>query len=350
MIIKNASLKNGVFDIKIENGIITDIGKFEDIGDIDAEGKKVIAGLIDTHIHGFGGYDVSDFNLEAISVALAKRGTTTWFPTTMTDSIDNLEKITKQNMYVNGANIAGFHLEGPYISKAKKGAQNENFIKNPDIYEFNRLNNVEVITIAPELDGMKDFIEAVDCHVSIGHTECNYDEAVSAIEAGADCLTHTFNAMTSFNHRNTGPIGAAFKKEVYAELICDGIHVDKTAVLMLYKLFGSDKIIFVSDCIRPAGLPDGKYSSGGIDVTMKDGRLTLFNGTLAGGSKPLIECVKTAVDFGIDFYDAVKMATETPAKRFGLNKGKIEIGYDADIVILNDDFNVSSVIIGGIVY
>ena len=146
MLIKNERIKSGIFDIRIDNGIISDISVFDEPCDIDAEGKRVIPGLIDTHIHGFSGYDVSDFNLEVISSALAKVGTTTWFPTTMTDSIDNLEKITNQNIYVNGANIAGFHMEGPYISKTKKGAQNEKFIKNPDIDEFKRLNNVKIIT------------------------------------------------------------------------------------------------------------------------------------------------------------------------------------------------------------
>lgn len=350
MLIKNAQLKNGIYDIRIDNGIISDIGIFDEPCDIDAEGKRVIPGLIDTHIHGFGGHDVSDFNLEAISVSLANSGTTTWFPTTMTNSIENLNKITLQNINVKGANIAGFHLEGPYISKAKKGAQNENFIKNPDIDELKSLNNIKNMTVAPELSGMFDFIKKADCHISIGHTCCSYDEAILAINAGADCLTHTFNAMPSILHRNVGPIGAAFEKGIYAELICDGLHVDKTAVLMLYKLFGSDRIIFISDCIRPAGLPNGKYSSGGIEVTMNDGVLTVHDGVLAGGSKPLLECVKTAVSFGIDFYEAVKMASETPAKRFGLNKGIIKKGYDADIVILNDDFTVSAVIIGGVVY
>ncbi len=347
MIIKNSRLINGIFDIRCENGKITEIGTIYDAPDIDAEGRIVIPGLIDTHIHGFGGYDVSDFELERISKSLTAVGTTTWFPTTMTDSIVNLEKITSQNINCNGANIVGFHLEGPYISKDKKGAQNEKFIKNPDINEIRCLKNIKNITVAPELDGMDDFIGNADFCVSIGHTDCSYDEAVRAIDNGADCLTHTFNAMPPFLHRETGPIGAAFEKGIYAEVICDGKHIDKTTILMLYKLFGSDRLILVSDCIRPAGLPNGKYSSGGISVNMCDGVLTLDSGVLAGGSKPLIECVKTAVGFGIDFYEAVKMASETPAKRFGLNKGKIELGYDADLVILNDDLNVSSVIIDG---
>ncbi len=142
--------------------------------------------------------------------------------------------------------------------------------------------------------------------MSIGHTCCTYDEAAAAIQAGADCLTHTFNAMPPFLHREPGPIGAAFDNGAFAEVICDGVHVSLTAVRALYKMFGSDRLILVSDCIRPAGLADGEYSSGGLAVFMRNGRLELADGTLAGGSHPLLYCVKVAVESGIDFYEAVK--------------------------------------------
>ena len=314
---------------------------------MDACGKRVIPGLIDTHIHGFGGFDASDGRLGDISMALAKAGTTTWLPTAMTDSADRLEKLTHQDINVKGANIPGFHLEGPYISKHKKGAQNEAYIKDPDINEFSRFKNVAAVTLAPELGGAVEFIKAVGCHVSIGHTCCTYDEAAAAIQAGADCLTHTFNAMPPFLHREPGPIGAAFDNGAFAEVICDGVHVSLTAVRALYKMFGSDRLILVSDCIRPAGLADGEYSSGGLAVFMRNGRLELADGTLAGGSHPLLYCVKVAVESGIDFYEAVKMASETPAKRFGLNKGTISVGSDADMLILNQDMTVNKVFIGG---
>ncbi len=350
MIIKNALLKNGISDIIIDDGIITEIGLFKAEGDIDAKGKRVIPGLIDTHIHGFMGIDTADGKLDEIAHNLALNGTTSFLPTTMTDSVENLIKITNQPLPQNGANVIGYHLEGPYISPAKKGAQNEAYIKNPDTDEFRQFNNVANISLAPEIDGAEDFIKNCGCKVSIGHTACDCETAIKAIEAGADCLTHTFNAMPPLLHRAPGPIGAAAEKEIYTELICDGRHVAKAAVLSLYKMMGSDKVIFISDAIRPAGLPNGKYSSGGLTVIMNDGQLTLEDGTLAGGSQPLIQCVKTAVSFGIDFYEAVKMASETPAKRFNLNKGKIEKGYDADIIIINDDFSVSDVIINGKLY
>lgn len=348
LVIKNAKLKDKIADIKIEDGIIAEIGLFDCDDAIDAEGRVVIPGLIDVHIHGFGGYDTSDLGrLGEMSVKLAQKGTTAWLPTTMTDTIENLAEVTGQSLVTDGAEIIGFHVEGPYISKKRKGAQNEKFIKNPDIEEFKKLENVSIVTIAPELPGSEKFIKSCDAIVSIGHTDCDYDTAVNAIDAGAKCLTHTFNAMPSFLHRDPGPIGAAFEKNIYAEVICDGRHVSKAAFLALYKMFTSDRLILISDAIRPAGLPNGRYISGGLDVYMNDGILTLEDGTLAGGSAELLSGVKKAVDFGVDFYEAVKMASETPAEMLGLKKGKIEQGYDADIVILNDDLSVYRSVVGG---
>ncbi len=346
MIIKNALLKNCISDIYIKDGVITDNLLCDDLV-IDVKGKRVIPGLIDTHIHGFGGIDVSDFKLNEMSIALAKEGTTCFLPTTMTDSIENLKKITSMPLKTDGAVIPGFHLEGPYISKNKKGAQNEAYIKCPDINEFKSFENVLKVTVAPEVDGALDFISKAGCLVSIGHTECDYDTAIKAIECGANCLTHTFNAMPPLLHRAPGPIGAALEKGIYAEVICDGNHVSKSAVLALYKMFGSDRMMLISDTIRPAGCPDGEYNSGGLKVIMKNGVASLQEENLAGGSLPLLFGVKKAVEFGIDFYDAVKMATETPANSLGLKKGRIEKGYDADLVILNDDFTVHKTIIGG---
>ncbi len=351
MIIKNAKLQNGIFDISIKNGVIDRIGT-DLCGDriIEADGKRVIPGLVDVHLHGFGGNDVSDGHLAEMSIALAKAGTTCWLPTTMTDSAENLERITNGRLPTEGAQIAGFHLEGPFISPKKKGAQNEAFIQKPDIDTFKRFKNVKKITVAPETDGCIDFIKQVDCQVSLGHTDCTYDDAIAAIEAGANSLTHTFNAMPPMLHRAPGPIGAAAEKGIYAEVICDGKHVQKAAVLALYKMFGSDRLILISDTIRPAGCPDGRYDSGGLDVYMTDGVATLEDGTLAGGSQPLLYGVKKAVEFGIDFYEAVKMATETPANSIGLNKGRVEEGFDADLLILNDDLSCNTVIIGGEIF
>ena len=351
MIIKNAKTKEGIVDILIEDGVIAFVGAIQEKRDIDARGKTVIPGLIDTHIHGFGGYDVNGKGISGMSRALAKAGTTSFLATAMTDDMKKLGEICSAQYDCDGAHLLGFHLEGPYISKKRKGAQNETFIKEPDIEEFRRIKNVKKITVAPELDGMTEFISDADCIVSIGHTDCTYDEALTAIDAGASCLTHTFNAMPPMLHRAPGPIGAALERGIYAELICDGVHVSDAAAVALYRIFGSGRLTLVSDALGCAGMPDGRYSSGGIDVYLKDGVATLCDGTLAGGSRSLLESVKTAQKLGIDFWEAVKMASETPARSLGLVKGRLKAGYDADIVILNDDMSVFMTIVGGrIVY
>ena len=351
MIISNVRLQNGIFDICIENGRIAEIGKFGH-SDVDAKGHRLIPGLIDVHLHGFQGSDFADCEFYKISDALVREGTTSYVATLMTDSAENLEKVTKSGCPKGKASFLGFHLEGPYLSLKKSGAQNKEFIKIPDTEEFSRFENVAMITIAPENEGALEFIKNVgNTVVCLGHTDCDYDCAVKAIDAGANCLTHTFNVMPPMLHRDPGPIGAAVQKGIYAQLICDGMHVHKSVCLAAYRMFTSDRLILISDMIRPAGMPDGVYDSGGYEVFVKDGKATLREGNLAGGYLSLIHIVKTAVSFGIDFYEAVKMASETPAKMLGVNKGVIREGFDADLVLLDDEMNVLMTLVNGqIVY
>ncbi len=184
---------------------------------------------------------------------------------------------------------------------------------------------------------------------TLGHTDADYNTAIEAIEAGADCLTHTFNCMQPIHHRKPGPIGAAAEKKIFAEIICDGIHIHKASILLALSLFGSDRLMLVSDSIRPAGFPEGTVSeSGGIAVKVRDGAVYLDGtDTLAGSGSTLFRCVKCATKMGIDFKEAVKMATETPAKHLGLKKGQIKEGYDADLLILNQDMEIDDVFILG---
>lgn len=209
-----------------------------------------------------------------------------------------------------------------------------------------------MVTVAPELEGSTEFIKAVskECVVSLGHTDCDYDTALQAVENGARCLTHTYNAMPPFSHRSPGPIGAAFEKNIYAQLICDGFHVAKPVVSATYKMFGPDRTVLISDSIRCAGLPDGEYESGGLKVVLKNGEARLEDGTIAGSCATLWDCVKKAAEFGIPFEDAVRMASETPAEMLGIKKGKILPGYDADLLIIDADNEIETVIIGGEIF
>ncbi len=351
MIIKNACLNGEITDIDCENGVITAIGKAPRTDDvIDANCATVIPGLIDIHIHGAGGFDVMSGDLEQISRFLAKSGTTAFCPTTMTASKEELKAVTELSAETDGAQILGFHLEGPFIAKEKCGAQNAEEIRKADIDELKGYKNVKMITVAPETDGCIDFIkQAKDiCSVSIGHTNCDFETAQAAFSAGANSLTHTFNAMPPMLNRNPGPVGAGMLSGAFAQLICDGKHVDKANVLMLYKTFGKDRVCLISDSIKPAGLPDGVYTCGGVEVTYKDGTATEPTGHLAGSTSTLFECVKKAVEFGIPFEDAVTMATKTPARAIGVkNKGEIAVGFDADMIILDESLNINKVIIKG---
>ncbi len=349
MILKNADLFGKRVNIEINDGKITRVSE-ENLGDgLDLCGKTVIPGLIDVHTHGMFGIDTMDADFSELSMLYAKQGTTSYLPTTMTMDLESLEKVDKAKTDYKGANILGFHFEGPYISKKYKGAQNEAYIRKPDFDEFSKFENVRMVTVAPETEGAEDFIKKASekMVVSIGHTDCDYETALKAIDAGANCLTHTFNAMPPFLHRAPGPIGAATEKQIYAQLICDGFHVLRPMVKAAIKMFGADRIVMISDSIRCAKLPDGEYESGGLKVILKDNAAKLSDGTVAGSISSLLDCVKKAVEFGIDFKDAVNMASKNPAEMLGIKKGEIKEGYDADLLILDEKMNLQTVIIGG---
>ncbi len=348
----NASLDGKICNIVMEDGRITSINQEKGLTGIDADGRKVIPGLIEVHAHGCAGMDTLDGNFEPMCHFLATKGTTTWLPTTMTMDTETLVEITNKKTDFPGTHIPGFHLEGPYISPKYKGAQNEAYIKAPTYEEFSRFGRVKMITVAPEQPGSMEFIRRISQEgvvASLGHTDADYDTSICAINAGAKCLTHTFNAMPPLHHRKPGPIGAGAEKGIWAQIICDGVHIHKASVLAALKMFGSDRLTLISDAIRPAGLPENTLSeSGGLDVVVRNGAVYLKDSdTLAGSGSTLWDCVCSAVKMGIDFEEAVKMATQTPAKLLGLNKGQIREGYDADLLIVSDNMEIDDVIISG---
>ena len=347
--IKNVRLNGTLTDITVLDGKIAAIGK-TDLAGVDFGGAKIYPGLIDTHCHGAINIDANDASLGEVARYLLRNGTTTWYPTTTTVSAETIiNACSSQTHFEDGANIPGFHLEGPFINSDYKGAQNEKHVIPPtmDIIKKCGADKVKKITLAPEVEGSLDFIREFDGKVSIGHSAANYETALAAFKAGADCLTHTFNRMLPMLHREPGPVVAGAECGAYAELICDGVHVHPAMVRLLIKLYGTDRVMLISDSIRAAGLSDGEYDLGGIKTIVTNGQPYTEDGALAGSSVTLLHCVRCAIKFGIPEADAVKMATETPAKYMGLNKGKIEVGYDADFIIVDDDFNLIRAIARG---
>ncbi|MDO4303528.1 MAG: N-acetylglucosamine-6-phosphate deacetylase [Bacillota bacterium] len=328
---------------------------------IDAAGMYVIPGLVDIHIHGAVGADFSDGDVEGlfrIARYLKSQGVTSFCPTSMTlpeeqlvKSFRTLEKLLKADGI---ARPVGINMEGPFLAKAKKGAQKSTYLMEPDIDMFRRLQNasggrIRLVTIAPELAGATKFIRELKNEVtlSLGHTSADYDQAAAGFEAGAGHVTHLFNAMEPFLHRNPGLIGAAAeRKDVYAELICDGIHVHPSAVRGAFALFGADRMILISDAMRAAGMEDGSYELGGQPVKKEGAYAALADGTLAGSVTNLADSLRNAVEFGIPLTDALKAVTVNPARSIGLEGqiGQIRPGAEADIILMDRDMNFKRVI------
>ncbi len=342
--LKNVSLYGESVDIEFDNETIISVKKSD--SDTTPE-YRVYPGLFDIHSHGMMGMDTCDEgSVEKMAPIMLSHGVVSWCPTTMTIDIKQVKKITSTKPQVeNGCEIIGYHLEGPYINEKYKGAQNPEYIRMASVEELKSISNVSTITVAPETEGCLEFIKNIDIPVCLGHTDCDYDTAIKAIENGAVCLTHTFNAMPPIHHRNPGPIGAACEKGIYAQVICDGVHIHKAAVLMLYKLFGPERIILISDSVRPTGLSDGEYELGELMTYVKNGEARLASGNLAGSTTFLFDMVKKAIEFGIPENEAFKMASENPYRMMGIkNRGKIEQGYSADFIITDSERKIVSVV------
>ncbi len=348
MIYKNAKVNGLLVDIQVENGKIAAVGALDGDG-IDLKGCKVYPGLFDIHSHGCIGYDTMDGNhLTEMSEFLAKNGTTSWLPTTMTVAMEDIEAVVNATLPTGrGANVVGFHAEGPYVSKKYKGAQNEDFICEPDIEAFGKLKNIKMVTLAPELSGAMAFIKNCGTVVSLGHTDAGYDCASEAIENGAACITHTFNAMAPLHHREPGAIGAAIDKNIYVQVISDGVHLHPAVVRMLYRLFGPERMILISDSMCATGISDGEYMFGGQEISVSNHIARTREGAIAGSTSTLFECVKQAIAFGIPERDAFRMASLSPATLLGVNKGKIEVGFDAEFIAVDDALNLTACVVRG---
>ncbi|MBQ8742993.1 MAG: N-acetylglucosamine-6-phosphate deacetylase [Clostridia bacterium] len=354
-VIKNAYFDRSLVDIVVNDGVISDILPHSELLSpegaeiFDVGGKDIFPGLFDIHAHGCLSFDTTEGNgRNEMCRYLAKSGTTSWLPTTMTASRSTLTRaVNELDFPQNGCDIVGIHLEGPFVSPKAAGAQDPDAIRLPDIEEFRSYKNVKMITVAPELEGAMEFIENCGISVALGHTVCDYDTACEAFDRGANCLTHTFNAMPPLHHRTPGPIGAAIDKNAYVQVITDGFHLHGSVVKMLYRTFGPDRMVIISDSVAPAGLPDGEYMILSRPHVIKNSHAFLPDGTIAGSSSTLMDCVRTAISFGIPKADALRMASETPANCIGVKKGRIAVGYDADFIILDSELNVLDTFVKG---
>ncbi len=330
---------------------------------LDAKGCMIIPGLIDIHTHGAMGEDSSDGNTEGLltmSKYYAAEGVTSWCPTTMTlkeaELVKAMHAIRDFQRPIDGAKVAGSNLEGPFLSKAQKGAQNEANLHAPDIEMLKHLmiesgNLVKMISVAPEEPGAMKFIEeaAKMLTVSVGHTAATYEQAKMAFEKGASHVTHLYNGMLPIHHRSPGVVPAADEAGVTAELIVDGYHVHPAIVRMTFQLFGR-RTVLISDSLRCAGMPDGEYKLGGQSFTLKNKKATLIGtNTLAGSSIHLMEGVRRAVKFGVALEDAIYAATQAPAMVIGKGDeiGSLAEGKCADFVLLDENLNVRAVYIDG---
>ena len=353
-----------VFDEKIEK--IVDVNEINtaDYEIIDANGQYVCPGLVDMHIHGYLGADVSDGDVEGIekmASGIIKNGVTAWCPTTMTVSKKEIEaafnavRAVKNKGQYYGARILGVNSEGPFINPSKKGAQAEEHILMPDA-DFILANKdiVKLFTVAPEVDGALDAIEKVakdgSVLVSMGHTNATFEEANKGIEKGVKHTTHLFNAMTALSHRNPGVVGSALSNEdVSVELIADTFHIDKGLFGLIAKIKG-DKLCLITDCIRAGGMIDGDYTLGGQPVHKEGIKCLMPDGTIAGSVLELNRAVLNILEnTSLEVFEAVNCASLNPAKALGEDKeiGSIEVGKRADFMIADEKFNAKMTILGG---
>ena len=331
---------------------------------INAGGGFVAPGLIDLHIHGYLGKDVCDGEEESIrtiSKGLLANGVTGYLPTTMTvdmkairKSLEVCRKFREESKNWDGSIILGCHAEGPFVSYAKKGAQNPEYILKPNA-DFVReyADIIKIITLAPEEDdgftAIKEIAENTDVVISIGHTSATYKKAMAAIKAGASHVTHLFNAMSPLSHREPGVVGAALNSNTTCEMIVDTYHVTPALYDMLWKLKGR-KRCFITDCLPAGGLPEGEYTLGGQKIIYHGDVCRLEDGTISGSTLSLNKGVwNVYTNSKIPLWECVNGASLNPATAIGIekSKGSIEVGKDADIIITDDKFNVLRTIIGG---
>lgn len=337
----------------------------------DYTGSWIAPGMVDTHIHGFYNHSTTDNDPEGIDISsteLARRGTTSWLPTTFTDGVEQIKDACAAIAQADegrgpdfcGARIQGIYLEGPFFTMKHVGAQNPAYLIDPSEEVFDQWQEaasgrIVKSAMAAERDGAATYAAALNAKgvvTSIGHSDATYDECIAAINAGASCFTHTYNGQRGLHHREPGVVGAAMSTpETYAEIICDGKHVNPAAIKALLQAKGWQHTVLITDCLGCGGMPEGSYTSGGMDVIMKDNLCWLADGkSIAGSVLTLAQGVKNIVDWGIASADiAIRMATEVPARSAHIEDkcGSIMPGRDADFVVFDHELTLVETYVGG---
>jgi len=329
------------------------------------DGCMAVPGFVDLHMHGCFGIDVmnaSSMRLRELAERLPATGVTSFMPSTVSDDFSRLSSVIENVRVASeariGAQVLGVHLEGPYLNAENRGAHLLDQIRPPSIEEFKALYGksqglLKRVTVAPEVVGGLGFIEDVsarfDVTVSIGHTNATFDEAFEAFDRGAKIVTHLFNGMRKLDHREPGVAGAALTRaDVFVEAIVDLVHLHPATVRLIHRCKGAKRMLLVTDAMAAAGLSDGLYRLGRTQVSVKDGVARLGDGVLAGSALTMIQAVKNAVKVGIPLRDALAMASDSPCEAMKFKgKGRLEQGFDADILILDRRLNLVSTYVGG---
>lgn len=369
IVLKDKIIKKGSFEI-IDNKIANVSEKAND--GVDCQGMTVIPGFIDIHTHGGYGFDLMEKDNDKMIHYLNKlpsEGTTSVVQCTITDTWENTVAVTKwygenKSKFLNqGAIHLGIHHEGIFMAKEKKGAHNETLFRELDpnkIIELNKAsnNNIKIVTYAPELDKSLEFTKTLikqNIVASMGHTNANYGDSIKAIKAGANSVTHLYNAMKGISHREPSILLAALTtKDLKVELITDGVHVCKEMVKFAYDLKGYKNIMCITDSLSMKGLADGEYKSGGFKVIKKGNSIKMENGTIAGGSGRMIECFKNIMNFtDCSLIQACHMCSTNQAELLKIDNeyGSIENNKIANLVFIDKEFNIVKTIVnGGVVY
>lgn len=344
--------------------IVPQSSNHADADAIDARGLFVVPGMIDVHVHGSDGHDTMDATPEALrgmARFFVRHGVTAYYPTTMTAppeairaAVDNVRRCSQPE---DGAQHLGVHVEGPYLSPKHPGAQPASALRDPVPSEYaGWLDSgvVRLITIAPERPGALELIEAgLDAGVefAMGHTDATYEQVIEAANRGVRQATHTFNAMVGLHHRQPGGVGGVLSDDrIYAQVIVDGVHVHPAAVKVLARAKGPGRTLLITDAMRAAGLPDGGYDLGGQPISVSGGVARTKDGALAGSTATLDVVLRNMMAFaGLSLAEALPMATATPAEAMGLagRKGVLASGADADVVLLDAEYQVHLTMVGG---